>query len=130
VTERDQNRVAGTHAVVMASPHGHIQHWDAGAEQLFGYSAVEALGQSLDLIVPAEFRERHWAGLRNAAATGVCKLDRAATNIPVRCKGGTIRAFPVRFVFLQGARNEVVGFAALYSQPAGSEVPFGPIVSL
>jgi PAS domain S-box-containing protein len=122
--------MAGTHAIVMASPDGVIQHWDAGAEQLFGYSAEEALGQSLDLIVPVEFRERHWVGFRSAVATGVCKLDRAATNIPVRCRDGTIQAFPGRFVFLQGARNEVIGVAALYSQRAGSEVPFGPIVPL
>lgn len=117
------------HAIVMASPDGVIQHWDAGAEQLFGYSAEEALGESLDLIVPAEYRERHWTGFRKAVATGVCKLDRAATNLPIRCKDGTIQVFPGRFVFLQSARNEVVGVAALYSQPAGSEVPFGPIVS-
>jgi len=128
--ERDPKRMAGTHGIVMASPNGVIQHWDAGAEQLFGYSSEEALGQSLDLIVPAEFRERHWAGFRNAVTTGTCKLDRAATNIPVHCKDGTIRSFPSRFVFLQGARNEVLGVAALYSQPAGSESPFGPIVPL
>ena len=129
MTELDRN-ITATHAIVMASPDGTIQHWDAGAELLFGYSADEALGQSLDLIVPVEFRERHWIGFRSAVATGVCKLDRAATNIPVRCKDGTIRAFPGRFVFLQGARNEVIGVAALYSQRAGSEEAFGPIVPL
>ncbi len=122
--------MAEPHAIVMASPDGVIVHWDAGAEHLFGYRAGEALGQSLDLIVPDEFRERHWAGFRNAVSTGVCKLDRAATNIPVRCKDGTVRAFPGRFVFLQGARNDVVGVAALYSQRAGFEEPFGAIVPL
>jgi len=122
--------MANTHTVLVASPDGFIQHWDAAAEQLFGYSSEEALGQSLDLIVPEEFRLRHWAGFRDAVATGVCKLDRAATNVPVRCKDGTIRAFPARFVFLQGARDDVVGVAALYSQREGSEVPFGPILPL
>jgi len=119
-----------THAIVMAGPDGVIQYWDAGAERLFGYSTEEAVGQSLDLIVPPEYRERHWAGFRKAVATGVCKLDRATTNVPVLCKGGAIQAFPGRFVFLQGARDDVVGVAALYSQPAGSEVPFGSIVPL
>jgi PAS domain S-box-containing protein len=127
---RNQKGVGGTHAIVMASPDGVIRHWDAGAEQLFGYSAEEALAQSLDLIVPAGFRERHWAGFRNAVTTGSCKFDRAATNIPVHCKDGTIQAFPGRFVFLQGARNEVIGVAALFSQRAGSEAPFGPILPL
>lgn len=126
----DRKAVRGTHAIVIAGPDGTIRHWDAGAEQLFGYSAEEALAQSLDLIVPAEFRERHWTGFRNAVTTGSCKLDRAATNIPVHCRDGTIRVFPGRFVFLQGARNEVIGVAALYSQRAGTEVPFGPILAL
>jgi PAS domain S-box-containing protein len=122
--------MAGVHAIVMADPEGVIQHWDAGAEALFGYSPAEAIGQSLDLIVPPELRDRHWAGFRNAVSTGTCKLDRATTNVPVRCKDGTIRPFPGRFVFLQGARNDVVGVAALYSERAGSEAPFGKIVPL
>ncbi|MGH9185578.1 MAG: PAS domain S-box protein [Acidimicrobiales bacterium] len=49
------------------------------ATELFGYSAGEAVGASLDLIVPEEFRERHWAGFRRAIETGECHLDRAAT---------------------------------------------------
>ena len=122
--------MADNHAVVMASPDGVIVHWDAGAEQLFGYRAQEALGQSLDLIVPDEFREQHWTGFRNAVATGVCKLDRAATNVPVRCRDGQVRAFPGRFVFLQGPRGDVAGVAAIYSPRAGSEEPFGEIVPL
>jgi PAS domain S-box-containing protein len=122
--------MAAKHAIVIADPDGMITLWDAGAEQLFGYSPDEAIGRSLDVIVPPEFRERHWTGFRNAVSTGSCKLDRAATSIPVQCKDGTIRPFPGRFVFLQGARNDVVGFAALYSEPAGSESPFGPIVPL
>ncbi len=70
MTRRDQKRMAGTHAIVMAIPDGVIQHWDAGEELRFGYSAEEALGQSLDLIVPVDFRERHWVGFRSAVATG------------------------------------------------------------
>jgi PAS domain S-box-containing protein len=119
-----------THAIVMATPDGIIRHWDAGGEELFGHASEAAIGRSLDLIVPPGFRERHWAAFREAVTTGVCKLDRAATNLPVLCRDGAVRAFPGRFVFLQGPRGEVVGAAALYSRPAGGEVPFGPIVPL
>jgi PAS domain S-box-containing protein len=122
--------MAATHALVLADPDGHITHWDAGAECFFGYSPDEAISQSLDLIVPPEFRERHWAGFHKAVATGICNLDRATTNVPVRCKDGTTLPFPGRFVFLQGPRGEVLGVAALYSERAGSESPFGPIVPL
>jgi len=119
-----------THAIVMADTEGHIVHWNAEAQRLFGYTPDEALGQSLDLIVPPAFRDRHWAGFHKAIATGICNLDRATTNIPVQCKDGAVQPFPGRFVFLQAARGEVVGVLGLYSERAGSETPFGPIVPL
>ena len=119
-----------THAVVMADPDGIIRHWNDGARQLFGYAPEEAIGSSLDLIVPPEFRNQHWAGLRKAASTGEMKLDRAASNVPVLCKDGATRPFPGRFLFLQGARGDVAGFAAVFSERAGSEEAFGAILPL
>jgi PAS domain S-box-containing protein len=68
---------------------GTISHWNQGAEQLFGYSAREAIGESLDLIVPPEFRERRWSGFRKVVSTGAGKLDGQAISIPVRCKDET-----------------------------------------
>lgn len=109
---------------------GNIVEWDDGAEAFFGYTRDEAIGASLDLIVPPEFRERHWAGFHKAIETGICRLDRATTNVPVRCKDGRIRPFPARFVFLQDARDTVVGVIGLYAPRQGSEQAFGSIVPL
>lgn len=116
------------YALVISDAEGLIRHWSPGAEQLFGYSDREAEGRSLDLIVPAAHRERHWNGFRSAMTSGECKLDRAATNLPVLCKDGDVRSFPARFVFLQDARGRAVGAMGIYSTPTGSEQPFGPIV--
>jgi len=49
-------------AVVLADPSGAIRFWNPAAERLFGFTEAQALGNSLDLIVPERFRERHWAG--------------------------------------------------------------------
>ena len=117
-------------AIVRSDTDGTIVEWDAGAEEFFGYSRHEALGESLDLIVPEEFRERHWEGFRRTMSSGVCRMDRATTNVPVRRKDGSIRPFPGRFVFLQDARGRVAGVIALYAKPQGSEQAFGPIVPL
>jgi PAS domain S-box-containing protein len=117
-------------ALVRSDIEGRIVEWDSGAEEFFGYSATEALGESLDLIVPEEFRERHWVGFRKTIATGVCRMDRATTNVPVRRKDGSIQPFPGRFVFLQDARDCVVGVIALYAKPQGSEKAFGPLIPL
>jgi PAS domain S-box-containing protein len=122
--------MARTHAVVMADPEGIVRHWSPGARTLFGYEPEEAVGRTLDVIVPPEFREKHWAGLRQAAATGQMKLDGATSSVPVLCRDGQVRAFPGRFLFLQGARGDVIGFAALFSERAGGEEPFGPILPL
>lgn len=115
-------------ATVMADTAGRIRHWSDGAAALFGFSAEEAVGQSLDLIVPEDYRERHWEGFHRAMSTGQCRLDRAATNLPVRCRDGTVRPYPARFVFLTDPRDKVVGAMGVYAEPSGEEQPFGPIV--
>jgi PAS domain S-box-containing protein len=116
--------------IVLSDAEGRIRYWSAGAERLFGWTAAEAEGQSLDLIVPPDYRDRHWGGFRKAMATGECKADGAATNLPVVSKDGTVRAFPARFVFLRDARGQAAGAMAVYATPAGGEQPFGPILPL
>src|SRR3954451_17697192 len=57
-------------AVVFADRDGIVRVWNAGAEQLLGYPAGHAIGRRIDLIVPPEYRELHWAGFDRAIATG------------------------------------------------------------
>ena len=52
--------LAAADAVVAADCDGIIQMWSPGAERIFGHSADDALGQSLDLINPERLRVRHW----------------------------------------------------------------------
>ena len=49
-------------AIVYADAAGVIRFWNAGAARIFGYESGEALGASLDLIVPERLRARHWQG--------------------------------------------------------------------
>lgn len=70
-------------ALVFAEPSGVIRVWNSGAEALFGHPAADAIGRTLDLIVPPEFRERHWTGFKAAMAAAGGKIDRASANIPV-----------------------------------------------
>jgi PAS domain S-box-containing protein len=118
---------SGIPAIVMADADGVIRHWSGGAERLFGYSSAESEGRSLDLIVPAEYRQRHWEGFRRAVGAGASRLDRAATNLPVQCRDGAVRVFPARLVLLVDARRRVVGAMGIYSAADGSERPFGPV---
>ncbi|WP_207540872.1 PAS domain S-box protein [Sabulicella rubraurantiaca] len=57
-------------AIVVADRDGLIRFWNPGAERIFGFPAAEALGQSLDIIIPEPQRARHWAGFQRVMETG------------------------------------------------------------
>ena len=62
-------------AVIYADDKGTIMRWNYAASALFGYSAAEALGQNLDLIIPEHLRAAHWRGFEAAMTSGVMKLQ-------------------------------------------------------
>ena len=108
-------------AIVVADTSGRIVYWSSGAVALFGHPADDALGRPVDLIVPEAYRERHWAGFHRAMATGECRLDRAATNLPTLHRDGHEQVVPGRFVFLTDPRGAPVGAMAIYAEPVGGE---------
>lgn len=57
-------------ALIFINAHGVIRVWNAMAAALFGFSAEEALGRSVDLIIPEHLREAHWRGFNRAMAHG------------------------------------------------------------
>jgi len=61
-------------AVVYANRQGVIERWNAAAARMFGFSAAEALGQSLDLMIPEHLRKAHWRGFDAAMASGKTRL--------------------------------------------------------
>ena len=61
-------------AVIYANREGVIERWNAAAAATFGYPAVEALGQKLDLMIPEHLRNAHWRGFDAAMASGKTRL--------------------------------------------------------
>lgn len=57
-------------AIVYADAEGRIGFWNAGAERIFGFSAAEAVGKPLDIIIPESLRQRHWNGYRQTVRSG------------------------------------------------------------
>src|SRR6267142_4558338 len=62
-------------AVIYADEKGTIRRWNHAAATLFGYSAAEAVGRNLDLIIPEHLRAAHWRGFETAMTRGVMKLE-------------------------------------------------------
>jgi PAS domain S-box-containing protein len=110
----ESRRMPTEPALVLAEPSGVIRVWNPGAEALFGHRAADAIGQTLDLIVPPEFRERHWAGYRAAMAAGDGNVDHGAFNIPALHRDGTVMRVAVRLNVLHDARNRATGAMAVF----------------
>jgi PAS domain S-box-containing protein len=86
---------AAADAIIAAGADGTIIFWNPAATRIFGFSADEALGQSLDLIIPERFRARHWDGYRQVMVTGETKYATDVLRVPAVHKDG--RALSIAF---------------------------------
>ena len=50
-----------------------MKYWNTAAERVFGFPVTEALGASMNLIIPERFRARHWSGWETTMSTGVTR---------------------------------------------------------
>lgn len=100
-------------AMIFADRDGVIRLWNAGAEAIFGYRAEEAVGRTLDLIIPADLRARHWAGYRQVMATGVTRYGREVLAVPALRKDGTRISLEFTITLLRDAAGDLLGPAAI-----------------
>jgi len=78
-------------AVIVADAEGAIRFWNRAAERMFGHARDEAIGQSLDLIIPEKLRPRHWDGYTRVMATGETEYAGRMLAVPaVRADGERI----------------------------------------
>ena len=75
-------------AIVAADADGAIVFWNAAAARIFGYSEAEALGRSLDLIIPERLRERHWQGYSQVMNSGETRYGNDVLRVPALHKDG------------------------------------------
>jgi PAS domain S-box-containing protein len=76
-------------AVLVSDRGGAIRGWNAAAARLFGFPAEEALGASMDLIVPERLRGRHWGGWEQVMESGVTRYgDGQLLAVPALHKDG------------------------------------------
>ena len=75
-------------AIVVADTNGRITFWNQAAERVFWFSSSEAVGQSLDLIIPERLRRRHWDGYAEVMKTGVTRYGADLLRVPASHKDG------------------------------------------
>jgi PAS domain S-box-containing protein len=100
-------------AIIFADRDGVIRLWNAGAEAIFGYRAEEAVGRTLDLIIPTQLRARHWAGYHQVMATGVTRYGREVLAVPALRKDGTRLSLEFTIILLRDAVGDLLGPAAI-----------------
>jgi PAS domain S-box-containing protein len=100
-------------AILYADRDGIIRLWNQGAERIFGFSAAQALGQSLDLIIPERHRQRHWDGYHQTMATGVTKYGTQLLAVPALHQGGGQLNTEFSIVMLKDDQGQPQGVAAI-----------------
>jgi PAS domain S-box-containing protein len=101
-------------AIVFADATGVIQVWNRGAERLFGFTAAEAIGQPLDIMIPAGLRDRHWQGFHETMRTGATRYgDGQILAVPAIRKDGTRLSVEFTIVPFTGDDGRITGIAAI-----------------
>ncbi len=101
-------------AVIVADHEGLIRLWNAGATTVFGYDADEALGRSLDIIIPERLRARHWEGFRATMQTGRSRYGEGQVlSVPAIRKDGAPISVEFTIVPFAGEAGQMIGIAAI-----------------
>ncbi len=100
-------------AILFADREGTIRLWNKGAEAMFGYTAEEATGKSLDLIIPENLRGRHWEGYHKVMGSGETRYGTELLSAPGICKDGKRLSLEFSMVIVKGDDGSVLGTGAI-----------------
>jgi len=101
-------------AILATDRQGIIRFWNPGADRIFGFTQEEAVGASLDLIIPERLRQRHWQGYQRVMATGATRYGTGdVLAVPALTKDGRQISVEFTILLLRDAGREITGMAAI-----------------
>jgi PAS domain S-box-containing protein len=101
-------------AIIATDHAGNIIFWNPGAVRIFGFTADEAAGRSLDLIIPEPLRERHWAGYRRVMQSGESHYGQGdLLSVPALTKAGSRISVEFTIAMLKDAKGSPTGTVAI-----------------
>ncbi|RST46715.1 PAS domain-containing protein [Variovorax sp. DXTD-1] len=100
-------------AIMVCDAKGAITLWNRAAERIFGFTEAEALGQSLDMIIPQRQRQRHWDGYHKTMETGITKYGADLLRVPALHKDGHTLSIAFTVSMLFSEDREVTGIVAI-----------------
>ncbi len=99
-------------AIIFGDKEGKILLCNSGAEEMFGWTATEAGGQSMDMMIPEKHRARHWEGYDRVMQTGITKYGRNLLAVPAQTKEGRRISVEFNISLLRSPEGEIIGAAA------------------
>ena len=101
-------------AVIAADRNGVIRFWNPGAERIFGYVENDAVGRSLDLIIPERLQQRHWDGYRRTMESGKSRYGEGdLLSVPALHKNGSTISVEFTVIPLRDESGKMIGMAAI-----------------
>jgi PAS domain S-box-containing protein len=100
-------------AIIAADTDGKILLWNPAAERIFGFTAEDALGHSLDLIIPERLRHRHWEGYQRVMRTGETRYGAEVLRVPALHKDGRTLSIAFTVALLHAGDGGVQAIAAI-----------------
>lgn len=100
-------------AVIYSDGTGRIILWNAAAAALFGYSAAEAIGQSLNLIIPEHLQNAHWRAFEAAMTSGVMRLQGRPTLTRAKHRSGRKLYVEMTFALVKRDGGDALGAVAV-----------------
>lgn len=100
-------------AIMVCDAQGAVTLWNQAAERIFGFTEAEALGQSLDMIIPQRQRHRHWEGYHKTMETAVTKYGADVLRVPAVHKDGHTLSIAFTVSMLFSADQKVTGIVAI-----------------
>ena len=100
-------------AIVISDAAGDITYWNPAATRMFGYTHEEALGKTLDLIIPERLRGRHWEGYHKTMATGQTRYGNDVLRVPAVDKAGKALSIAFTVALLHSPQGELNGIVAV-----------------
>ena len=100
-------------AMIVANAEGAVTLWNPAAQRLFGYTEAEAMGKSLDIIIPERQQQRHWDGYDKTMKTGLTRYGHDVLRVPAMHKDGHTLSIAFTVALLHGADGKVAGIAAV-----------------
>ncbi len=100
-------------AVVVADAAGAVILWNPAAERMFGFTAEEALGRRMDMIIPERLRKRHWEGYDHSMATGITRYGHDVLRVPAVNKAGDAMSIAFTVCMLHDDAGKVTACASV-----------------